>query len=334
MTDEASSFDLPVAADEVAAPRSWRDRRVRAEHIRDYGILVVVAALFVGLSIGSQAFLSVDNLLNIVYQNTPVGIMACSVTLVIIAGNFDLSLGAMYAATGVCAAEAAVHLGIGYGLAAPIFVGALLGLVNGLLVTKLRVNAFLATLATSLAFRGAAVAITGGFLVEVSSNTFSALGRNTLGRVQYSVIVFVVVAVVLQFVLSRTVFGRYAYAVGGNREAARQSGLRVDRIVIATFVIAGIGAGIAGLIDASTTGSGSSSEGVGYALTAIAAVALGGTSIFGGIGSVWRTVVGVMLLGLITNGFNILGVEAFYQDIVKGGLIVAAVALGTLVERD
>lgn len=333
MTGEAGPLDQPAGADAVVPPKSWRDSRIRAEHVRDYGILVVFAALFVGLSFASQAFLTTDNLLNILYQNAPVGIMACAVTLVIIAGNFDLSLGAMYAATGVCAAEAAVHLGVGYGLAAPILAGGVLGLVNGLLVTKLRVNAFLATLATSLVFRGAAVAITGGFLVEVSSNTFSGLGRNTVGSVQYSVIVFVVMAVLLQFVLGRTVFGRYAYAVGGNREAARQSGLRVDRIVIATFVIAGLAAGIAGLIDASTTGSGSASEGVGYELTAIAGVALGGTSIFGGVGSVWRTVVGIMLLGLITNGFNILGVEAFYQDIVKGGLIVAAVALGSMVER-
>jgi ribose transport system permease protein len=257
MTGEAGPLDQPAGADAVVPPKSWRDSRIRAEHVRDYGILVVFAALFVGLSFASQAFLTTDNLLNILYQNAPVGIMACAVTLVIIAGNFDLSLGAMYAATGVCAAEAAVHLGVGYGLAAPILAGGVLGLVNGLLVTKLRVNAFLATLATSLVFRGAAVAITGGFLVEVSSNTFSGLGRNTVGSVQYSVIVFVVMAVLLQFVLGRTVFGRYAYAVGGNREAARQSGLRVDRIVIATFVIAGLAAGIAGLIDASTTGSGS-----------------------------------------------------------------------------
>jgi ribose transport system permease protein len=311
----------------------WRDRRLRAEHIRDYGILLVVAGLFIGLSLASPAFLTVDNMLNILYQNAPVGIMACAVTLVVVGGNFDLSLGAMFSLSGVCAAWIAINVAVGLAFPAAIAAGAVMGLLNGLLVTELRVNAFLATLATSLVYRGAATAISGGYVMQVDSGTFTTLGQERLGRVQYSVIVFVVVAVLLEFVLSRTMFGRYVYAVGGNRDAARLSGLKVDRIVITTFVIAGLAAGLAGLIDASTTGSGASTTGIGLELTAIAAVALGGTSIFGGVGSVWRTVVGVMLLALITNGFNLLGVESFYQDIVKGGLIVAAVAIGSVVER-
>ncbi|MBV9465982.1 MAG: ABC transporter permease [Solirubrobacterales bacterium] len=323
--------ESPPADSGVSVP--WHRRRIRAEHVRDYGILVVFASLFVALSVGSSGFLTTNNLLNILYENAPLGILACGVTLVIVAGNFDLSLGAMFALTEVCATEAAIHWGAGFGLVVPLLAGAVLGLINGLLVTKLRINAFLATLATSLAFGGAATAISGGLLLQVTSSTFLALGRDSIGQVQYSVIVFVVLAVLLQFVLGRTVFGRYCYGVGGNREAARQSGLRVDRIAITTFMIAGVTAGIAGLIDASTTGSGSSTAGANYALTAIAAVALGGTSIFGGAGSVWRTVVGVLLLALITNGFDLLGVAAFYQDIVKGALIVLAVSVGSLVER-
>ena len=139
----------------------------------------------------------------------------------------------------------------------------------------------------------------------------------------------------VQIVLARTVFGRHVYGVGGNREAARLSGLKVDRVVITTFIIAGFAAGLAGLLDYSAQGSGSPGDPTSQAfpLVVIAAVALGGTSIFGGVGSVWRTVIGVLMLGLITNGFNILGVEDFYQDIVRGGLIVVAVALGALAER-
>jgi ribose transport system permease protein len=146
------------------------------------------------------------------------------------------------------------------------------------------------------------------------------------------VIVAVVLIVILQFVLSRTIFGRFCYAVGGNRDAARMSGIRVDRIMITTFVIAGVAAGVAGLINASTTGSGSSTDFPDLALTAIAAVAIGGTSIFGGVGSVWRTVVGVLLLALITNGLDLLAVSSNWQPIVTGAVIVAAVAISSLAE--
>jgi ribose transport system permease protein len=297
-------------------------------------VLVAFAALFIALSVGSAPFLTTSNLLNILYENAPLGIAACAVTLVVVAGNFDLSLGANFALSEVCAAEIAIHWGSGFGLVAPLVVGAACGLVNGLLRTKLRVNSFLATLATSFVYAGAATAISGGLLLSESSNTFLALGRDTIGQVQYSVILFVALAVLLQFVLARTVFGRFCYAVGGNRDAARLSGIRVDRIVIATFVIAGIAAGIAGLIDASVTGSGNSNAGGGvFALQAIAAVAIGGTSIFGGVGSVWRTVVGVLFLALITNGMDLLSVDQFYQPIVTGVVIVAAVAISSLAER-
>jgi ribose transport system permease protein len=318
----------PAHAD-AAAGRQPR-LRIRAEHVRDYGVLVAFAALFISLSVGSAPFLTTSNLLNILYENAPLGIVACAVTLVVVAGNFDLSLGAQFALTEVCAVEIAIHWGVGFGLVTPLVVGGACGLVNGLLRTKLRVNSFLATLATSFVYVGAATAISGGLLLSESSNTFLALGRDSIGQVQYSVIVFVALAVALQFVLARTVFGRFCYAVGGNRDAARLSGIRVDRIVITTFVIAGVAAGIAGLIDASATGSGNNNAGANLALQAIAAVAIGGTSIFGGVGSVWRTVVGVLFLALITNGMDLLAIDPFYQPIVQGVVIVAAVAVSSL----
>jgi ribose transport system permease protein len=304
--------------------------RIRAEHLRDYGILVVFILLFAALSIGSSHFLRVNNLLNLLYENAQVGIAACAVTPVILAGNFDLSLGSIYALTGVLAADAANDWGTGYGYVVPLAVGAGLGVINGVLVAKLRINTFLATLASSLAYGGAAVAISGGLLIQVNNSAFLVLGQKGIGNVQYSVIVFAAVAVVLQLVMSLTVFGRHCYGVGGNPRAARLSGIRTDRYVIATFTIGGLGAGLAGLLNASATGSGDSSSGTSLALTAIAAVALGGTSIFGGVGAVWRTVVGVLVLALVVNGFDLLGVEAFYQDIVEGGLIVAAVAVSSL----
>ena len=238
-----------------------------------------------------------------------------------------------------------IWLAFPVGLAA----GLTMGLINGLLITKLRVNAFLATLASGLVFFGIDKAISHGLLItpgDTSSGsgtahdaaiwTFSARTAWAARAVcSTRSIFFVVVAIVLQLVLARTVFGRHIYGVGGNREAARLSGLKVDRIVIATFMIAGFAAGLAGLLDYSAQGSGSPATRPARRspLVAIAAVALGGTSIFGGVGSVWRTVIGVLMLGLITNGFNMLGVEDFYQDIVRGSLIVVAVALGALAER-
>ena len=267
------------------------------------------------------------------YAQTPVGIAACAVTLAIIAGNFDLSLGAMLALSEVLGAWVAVHWGVGWFFPVAIVSGGVMGLINGLIITKLRVNAFLATLATALAFVGVATAVTGGLLITPSQTAFVFIGQNKAGAIQYPNFIFLAVAILCQVVLAYTVFGRHLYGVGGNREGARLSGLKVDRIVIITFVITGLACGLAGMVDASTTGSGSSQVGVTLALDAIAGVALGGTSIFGGVGSVWRTVVGVLMLGIITNGFNLLGVADYWQQIVRGFLIVGAVAVGSIIER-
>ena len=274
---------------------------------------------------------------NILFQNATIGIAACAVTYTIIAGNFDLSLGSIFVLSEVLAAWAAVHWGVWWAFPVAIASGMLMGLINGLLVTKLRVNAFLATLATALTFGGIAVGVThGGLLITPSSSVFTFIGQHRAGGIQYPVIIFAVVAVVLQLVLAYSVFGRHLYGVGDNRNAARLSGLKVDRTVIITFVITGAACGLAGLIDASTTGSGTSDmSGLGgsLALLAIAGVALGGTSIFGGVGSVWRTVLGVLMLGIITNGFDLLAVPDYWQNVVRGILIIIAVSISMVVDR-
>jgi ribose transport system permease protein len=349
-SDPLASDQVPgdpvTAEDPVAAggpvgpggiPRWLSQRRIRAQHVRDYGIVVFAVALFIYFSIASSVFLTSQNLLNLVFQNATIGIAACAVTFTIIAGNFDLSLGAIFVLSEVLAAWAAVHWGVWWAFPVAIVSGMAMGLINGLLVTKLRVNAFLATLASALVFGGIAVGVTnGGLLITPSSSVFTFLGQHRAGGIQYPVIIFVVVAVVLQLVLAYTVFGRHLYGVGDNRNAARLSGLKVDRTVIITFVLTGAACGLAGLIDASTTGSGTSDmSGLGgsLALLAIAGVALGGSSIFGGVGSVWRTVLGVLMLGMITNGFDLLAVADYWQNIVRGILIIIAVAIGFAVDR-
>ena len=326
-----------VSAATIAAPRVRSQRRIRAEHIRDYGIVAFFVALFVYFSVASPVFLTSQNLLNLVFQNATVGIAACAVTLTIIAGNFDLSLGSIFVLSEVLAAYAAVHYGVAWAFPVAIVAGMLMGLVNGLLRTKVGVNSFLATLATALSFGGIAVGVThGGLLITPASKAFTFIGQHKAAGIQYPVIIFAVVAIVLQLVLSYTVFGRHLYGVGDNQNAARLSGLKVNRIVTITFVITGAACGLSGLIDASTTGSGTSTmSGLGgtLALSAIAGVALGGSSIFGGVGSVWRTVVGVLILAMITNGFDLLAVPDYWQDIVRGALIILAVAIGLVVER-
>jgi ribose transport system permease protein len=327
----------PASAGALALPRARSAHRIRAEHVRDYGIVAFFVALFVYFSVASSVFLTSQNLLNLVFQNATIGVAACAVTLTIIAGNFDLSLGSIFVLSEVLAAYAAVHYGVYWAFPVAIVAGALMGTINGLLVTKVRVNAFLATLATALSFGGIAVGVThGGLLITPTSKTFTFIGQHKVGSIQYPVIIFAVVAIVLQLVLAYTVFGRHLYGVGDNRNAARLSGLKVDRIVILTFVITGAACGLSGLIDASTTGSGTSDmSGLGgsLALLAIAGVALGGSSIFGGVGSVWRTVVGVLILAMITNGFDLLAVPDYWQNIVRGALIILAVAIGLVVER-
>jgi ribose transport system permease protein len=327
----------PVSPDGIAVPRGRPPRRIKAEHVRDYGIVVFAVVLFIYFSIASSVFLTSQNLLNLVYQNATLGIAACAVTYTIIAGNFDLSLGAIFVLSEVLGAWAAVHWGVGWAFPVAILSGLAMGLINGLLVTKLRVNAFLATLASALTFGGIAVGVTGGgLLITPTSSVFTFIGQDKAGAIQYPVIIFAAVAIVLQLVLSYTVFGRHLYGVGDNRSAARLSGLKVNRIVILTFVITGAACGLSGLLDSSITGSGSSATtGLGgtLALLAIAGVALGGSSIFGGVGSVWRTVLGVLILAMITNGFDLLAVPDYWQDVVRGILIIIAVAISSVVDR-
>lgn len=299
----------------------------RLGRIRDYGIVGTFVVLFVALSLSSSAFLTSTNLLNILDQSAMVGIIACGGTLVIIAGGFDLSVGAIFAFASVAAAGVANHVDPIVGLLAGIVAGVLLGVTNGLIITRLRVNTFIATLASSYVFRGIATLLTGGFLVAVASDAFTVPGTYELFSTKFTIWIFAAVAVILGFVLARTAFGRYVYAVGGNPEAARLSGVHVNRIRVATFAISGMCAGIAGMLAASQDATGSAAGGMGLELSAIAAIVIGGTSIYGGEGAVWRSVLGVLLIALINNGFNLLSINPFYQSVVQGAIIIVAVAL-------
>lgn len=317
----------PAPAAVAPAPRAPRALAV-AELAREYAALILLVVLFVVLSIASSAFLTSDNILNIISQQAPVAIVACAATLVIIAGSFDLSTGAIVAVTNVVAAQIAVHSGGPVlGLVAAAVMGLGLGIVNGLVITLLRVHSFLATLATSLVYGGLALLMTNGALVPVDDDTFVALGQNSIGPIAIATVVLVVFALLMMFLLNRTVAGRHVFAVGGNPEAAALSGIRVNAIHVLTFAMSGLAAGVAAAILVSRVSSGQPTQGSDITLNAIAAVILGGTSIYGGAGAVWRTLTGVYLLALIGNGFDLLDANQFYKNLVTGIVIVSAVAL-------
>jgi len=310
----------------TVAPPPRRVRRRSAGHLlRTNATLVAFVALFVALSFASDAFLTSTNLLNLLDQNAAIGIIACAATLVIIAGGFDLSVGAIFAIAGVCAAKAANGSSPLLAVLAAIAVGAALGLGNGLLVTVGRINSFIGTLASMYMIRGLALLVSGGFLITVTDPGFATLGTGKLGSVTYGTLVFVAVAILTGVLLHRSVFGRYVYASGDNPDAARLSGVPVTRTRALTFVLSGACAGLAGAIVASRVSTGQADSGAGLELAAIAAVVIGGTSIAGGEGAVWRSVMGVFLLALISNGFNLLNIDPVYQQIVQGAIIAIAV---------
>lgn len=325
-----------VRAAQPGQPRSLRTL------LLDYGILIAFVVLFAFLSIQTEAFFTLRNQLNILDQAHQIGLLACAGTIVIIAGGFDLSTGAIFAMSGVIAAMVARDLGQieSVATAAPylgwiagIATGTLFGLLNGVLVTVLRINTFVATLASGIVIRGLALIITQAEQVRVQDRAFETLARSGIGDANNTIFIWISFALILTFVLTRTQFGRYVFASGDNPEAARLSGINVSVIRTTAFVISGFAAGVAGVLQASKFMKAQNDAGQGLELIAIAAVVIGGTSITGGEGAIWRTVLGVMFLRLISNGFNLINVSPFYQDVFQGLLILFAVALDAMRHR-
>lgn len=304
--------------------------------VLDYGIIFAVGILYVALAAQTDAFLTVRNQLNILDQAHQIGLLAIGVTVVIIAGGFDLSMAAVFAMSGVVAALVARDLAVVEGLSAVapylgwvagILTGTLIGLFNGVLVTLLRINTFVATLASGIVIRGLALVITQAQQVRVANESFQILARGELLGIRNPVFIWLGMAILLTFVLTSTRFGRYVFAAGDNPEAAALSGINVNLVRTITFGISGFAAGLAGVLSASKFLRAANDAGQGLELISIAAVVIGGTSILGGEGAVWRTVLGVLLLRLIENGFNLINVDTFYQDIFQGVIILFAVAL-------
>jgi inositol transport system permease protein len=311
-----------------------------------YGIFLIFAVMVVAASILSPAFLSSINLINIVRQMSVVGLIALGVTGVIVSAGIDLSSGSVVGLTAVVAASLAqdpeystpfypgVHVPLIVAVLAACVVGALVGLINGSLVAKTRIPPFIATLGTYTAIRGLALLYTGGRPISDLKDEYNFIGQGAVLGVPVPIIILVIMAVVTHILYAHTKFGKYIYAIGGNEQAARVSGIDADKYKMLIYVYASFLAGLAGVVVSSRIGSGQPGLGVGYELDAIAAAVIGGTSLSaGGIGTVAGTIVGALIIGVLNNILDLMNVSAYWQQIIKGCIIVGAVILDQLKQR-
>jgi ribose transport system permease protein len=322
---------------EALAPRrvAGLDGRALLAWARDYGIVVALLALCAFFAIATDTFLTERNLINLAQQSAEPGLLAAGMTLVIIAGEFDLSVGAILGFAAVVAAYIANEAGLVLAVAVAVAVGAGLGAINGAIVTRLRIQSFLATLATQFVIVGVAIYLTDGtnsFRVDDFLG-FQKFANTELLGIQSKAWIALAGFVAIWAVLRATRYGRQVYAVGGNEAAARVAGVRVRLIKASVFVVSGLMAGLAGAIAVSDTGVAQADGGLGAEFTAIAAVIIGGTSISGGRGGVWRTLAGVLLLAVVANGLTLLHISPTYDQLLQGGIILTAILLDALLKR-
>jgi ribose transport system permease protein len=303
----------------------WKTKGAHA--MRKYGLMVSFIVISAIISIITPNFLSTKNIMNILRQSSIIGIMAIGTAFVIIGGGFDISVGS------VLALAAAMALGLQkwmhWGLAVLIVlaIGALIGFVNGFLSAKIHIVPIITTLGTMTIVRGLTYLYTGGYPILGSSESFKFLGSGYVGFMPFPIIFLLVMVAFWQFFLSKTQAGRYACAVGGSKEATRLSGVSADRYQIMTFVIGGLMAALSGIIYASRLNSATPLAGQGYELDAISSTVIGGTRVSGGEGTIVGTLVGVLLLTVISNMFNLLGIQVYIQYLVKGVIILTVVGI-------
>jgi ribose transport system permease protein len=318
-----------VTTPATTSPAPVADTRRRVlDVVGRAGILIPFLITLVALAIMSPPFLRPQNLANILDQQSGIIIVAAAGTLVLIAGGIDLSIGAIYGLAGATAAQLAVSFGPAVGVLAGIAVGLLVGLANGVIVTRFRINALIGTLAMSFVVGGiGAIATHGNLVVVFDHPEFQVFAATKILGITSAAWMMIVIAVAIAILLSRTTFGRYVYATGGNAEAARLGGVRINTVRIATFALSGAAAALAGTIDASRVLSAQASAGSFLTFTVLTGIIVGGTSILGGEGTIGRTVLGCLFVALIANGFNLLGLDPFYQQVTLGVILLLAVGV-------
>jgi ribose transport system permease protein len=304
------------------------------EHFAQFAVVWLLVLLLVLTTLLTDGFWDLDNLRNVALQNAPIALVALGFTFLLISGAFDLSLGAVFAAGGVVFADQAHSLGIPLAAVVALLVGAAAGVINGTLVTRFRVDPFVSTVGTGSAFAGAVLIYSDSQPISATDVPgFREIAETQILGIPLPAVIAAVAFLIGGFVLSRTVLGRYIYATGGNAEAARLAGIPVDAVRMIAYVMVGVSAAAAGLMTASQVGTGQPTIGVNTAIDAFTIVVIGGTSVYGGRGAVWRTLVGVAILAVLTNFFNFLALEGAYQSLVKGAVLVAAVTIDAVRHR-
>lgn len=303
--------------------------RLSVTRLRDMGVFLALLFFVAVFAILSPRFLTFDNFINVSRQISSNVIIGCGLTFVIITAGIDLSVGSMVALSGVLLAGLMWTYYIPWPLAVLItlVVVGFFGLLNALAVAKQGLNPLIVTLAMMTAVRGVALSYSGGEPIFIEEPVILAMGNGYVGPIPIPVIIAIVVMIISHIVLTRTKLGRYVYAVGGNEEAARISGINVDRIKMFVYILSSVCAALAGIIVAGRLYSGNPTAGQGTELDVIAAVVIGGTSLFGGVGSIGGTLLGAFIVGIISNGLTILNVPFYYQLMAKGLVIYVAILI-------
>jgi ribose/xylose/arabinose/galactoside ABC-type transport system permease subunit len=315
-----------------------KSTRIAAQRFfKDYGLILVMLVLIAGIAAFEKNFLSLENIVGILYQVAIIGVMAVCMTFAIITGGIDLSIGPVMAISGLLAVFTMQATGMALvpGLLAGLLVGAVAGTINGFAIGRFKLPPFVVTLGMMSIIRGSALLIGEASLHLISGpESFVFIGNGTLLGIPFPIYIFAAVAALIYFIQTRTPFGLTVFAIGENQEAARLAGLPVLRTKTLVYTISGIGAALAGMILASQVHTASAVYGNGAELDVIAAVVIGGTSLAGGSGSVHRSVLGALMIGIINNGLSILNVSIEMQLVVKGIIIVLALALDKYLQSE
>ncbi|MCD1634778.1 ABC transporter permease [Martelella mediterranea] len=321
--------------------------RISAGTFHQLSALMTLAMLIAIFAFGNAAFLSVNNGLTVLLQTSVIGLIGIGMTMVIITGGIDLSVGSVLALSGTAAGlMVKAGLPVPVAMSAAVLVGALCGFVNGIVITKMRITPFVATLGMMMIARGTALQLTGAAPISQLGEAFGVLGNGALFRhveklpnglsrvvfpgIPYPAILLLIVAICGAYLLRRRALGRHIYATGSNEEAARLSGVNVDATKIAAYVLSGALAGVAGNVLMSRLVTAQPNEGVMYELDAIAAAVIGGASLMGGVGGISGTMIGAFIIGVLRNGLNMSGVSAFIQQIIIGFVVILAVFIDQL----
>ncbi|MBV7270700.1 ABC transporter permease [Winogradskyella luteola] len=296
--------------------------------IKKYNLLVMLLVLIIIFGIINPAFLQPSNLLNILTQNSIIGIVSLGMTIVIIIGGIDLSVGSIVAFCGlVLALLLTLNIPLIAALLITVVVGSFFGLINGVLIKKGKIPAFIVTLGLMSAIRGGGLLFSNSKSISIGGSELNSILNTKLFGVSFSALIFIVLSIGLWYLLKKTYWGKYIYAIGGNEKAARFNGIQVSKYSIIVYVISGLMCGIASILLVGSLNSAQPQAGQLYELTAIAAVVIGGASLAGGKGSIFGTFVGVLILGVIQNGLSILNVPSYYQYILVGFIIIVSVLI-------